>query len=73
MPNYDIWTEGYRATGDVGYAFCLGSKAGATFKEACAKFMKEFDPGGKYYNKETNCYWGCELFDNGTDARKSFG
>jgi len=27
----------------------------------------------KYVNLDTPCIWGCRVFDNETDARKSFG
>lgn len=35
---------------------------------------KEKEAGGFYkYDREYKSFWGCRLFDNETDARKSFG
>lgn len=39
-----------------------------TFREACDKVCS--DPN---YNAEHLTVWGCRLFDNEADARKSFG
>lgn len=78
MKTYQIWAEGYLATGMEGKpqrAYMMGTAKGATFEEACVNFMKsnpEYE-GGKYYVASSNRYWGCKLFDNEADARKLFG
>ena len=70
---FDIWSEGYACTGEAGPAFCLGTYYGNSFKEACDSLAKT-DPGfAKYYDPKRLTYWGCKLFDNETDARKTFG
>ena len=73
MKLYEIWSEGYRCTGDSGEAMLHGRIKADTFKEACIAFAlkdRRFNP---YFNPETMTYWGCRLFDNERNARKSFG
>ena len=70
---YEIWSEGYSCTGNSSGAIYLGTFEAESFKAACdllAKSDKEFD---RLYNPERMTFWGCRLFDNETDARKSFG
>lgn len=69
LKTYTIWAEGYAATGQSGTAQVMGQATGKTFKEACDKLFA----GDKLYNPNTLRYWGCNLFDNETEARKSFG
>lgn len=66
---FEIWAEGYRATGDSCPARYIGLVQGATLQEACRRHFK----GHPNYDKERNTLWGCRLFDNETDARRSFG
>lgn len=73
MPIFDIWCEGYRATGDGGPAHLMGTWSGVDFRDAVVRFM-ESEPGLKrYFNEENLTFWGCMLFDNEADARASFG
>lgn len=102
MKEYEIWSEGYRATGESGDATFHGKSFGNTFDEAVENFtypedkVREYDgfvyihKGDKlgadrytrecfmsdeaYINRRSNWkIWGCALFDNEADARKSFG
>ena len=66
---YEIYSEGYRATCEVGHAGFVGSERALTFKDACKKHFK----GDSLYDQERNAYWGCQLFDNLRDAQESFG
>jgi hypothetical protein len=68
---YEIWIEGYRVTGNSSDATLLGTQEGQTFKEACIAYVKRTRQTD--YNEERNSIWGCRLFDNEIDARKSFG
>lgn len=70
---FSVWAEGYRATGESSEANFLGTGRGVDFKSACVELMGRIDSGDKYYNKESNTYWGCSLFDDECDARSSFG
>lgn len=65
----EVWCEGYMATGDSAEARLLGKTRASTLKEACDKLYSN-DPS---YDPERMTYWGCRLFDNEDDARKSFG
>lgn len=69
---YQIWAEGYRATGEQGTATHFGGMEAKSFQQACDQF---FDPPQHraYYDATRLTYWGCQLFDNEADARKRFG
>lgn len=66
---YEIWSEGYVATGERAQAFYHGIGYGTTFQEACDNFFGD----NETYSSHNLSYWACKLFDNGTDARRSFG
>jgi hypothetical protein len=73
MPLYEVWAEGYAATGEHGTASYVGSVEASSFEEACRLLH---DPAGYGALGEVGgrpAYWGCRLFDNEADARKSFG
>lgn len=84
---YEIWMEGYMATGESGDAQKIGEGEGNTFDEAVKDYMNKNPKHGieengrgryssdEYYkNRKSNWnIWACNLFDNETDARKSFG
>lgn len=67
MDKFEIWAEGYNATGNSAPARFMGYRYGNSLIEACTSLF-EGDP--LYKN---NRYWGCKLFDNEKDARRSFG
>lgn len=67
---FEIWCEGYAATGERGQAMLMGRTMAHSFKEACDNLLTG---SGAVYNSEHGTYWGCRLFDNETAARASFG
>ena len=67
--SFDIWSEGFVITGGSSGAHYHGTTSANSFKEACDKYFK----GDSLYDSERMTYWGCRLFDNSCDARKSFG
>ena len=69
MPIYEIWSEGYVAQGNRAKAKYWGRREGESFQEACDKMFG----GDRYYDPVRLTHWACQLFDNGEDARKSFG
>ena len=73
MPKFEIWSEGFTATGTSGKACLRGVEVGKNFHEACKTFFGKNRGHHNLYNPEHNTYWGCRLFDNEIDARKSFG
>ena len=74
MTSWDVWLEGYAATGEHGTAQCLQREVVAdTFPEACRLALGNKGWDMSYYTASNNTYWGCHFFDNGEDARKSFG
>lgn len=75
----EIWSEGYRATGESGTAHMHGRVLAENLEEAILihaldnkAFFEQLshspsDRGSNF------TYWGCRIFDNEKDARKSFG
>ena len=73
IKEFDVWSEGYQASGDSSRATYHGISEGRDFKDACIN-LAEFDRNfSKYFDPERITFWGCRLFDNEADARDSFG
>ena len=84
---FEIWMEGYSATGDYSDAQMIGKEFGSTFDDAIKNYIKKHPQCGieentreryssdeYYYNRRSNWnIWACDLFDNEFDARKNFG
>ncbi|QDP56443.1 MAG: hypothetical protein Tp152SUR00d2C52646391_39 [Prokaryotic dsDNA virus sp.] len=69
---FNVWMEGYNITGNTDTAKFLGSATALNFGKACDAVMKDSDMRSLYDSKKLTV-WGCRLFDNEADARKSFG
>lgn len=73
---FEVWVEGYQATGEHNTAHLVGKAMGYSFRDAVHNLKATFDPkttrdwsiDGPVMN-----IWGCTLYDNETDARKAFG
>jgi hypothetical protein len=74
MKNFNIWSTGYRITGNDGTAHFHGTQIANSFQEACDKFFsnKNNDKRGDYDSQRLT-FWGCSLHDNEKDARIPFG
>lgn len=75
---FEIWMEGYLVSGTEGVpakAQRIGSVKASTFRQACDKLCSPEEWQSQFGNYNANCLtvWGCRLFDNEADARKSFG
>lgn len=70
---YEVWIEGYAATGDRANARFLGKFSGPDFKSACIEAMKALKWDMGYYDEERNSFWACRFYDNEREARASFG
>lgn len=73
---FEIWEEGYLCTGMEGVPAPhrkVGEADGADFAEACENYAKFNPEWAKLYDPEKQTHWGCRLFDNATDAARSFG
>jgi hypothetical protein len=66
----NLWIEGYSATGESASATYLGNYPGDTLKEAIANFSRST---GEQIDEDGLSIWGCRIFDNEDDARRSFG
>lgn len=73
MKKFQIWSEGFETNGNSAQACFHGEGKGETFREACENFADMHPEFAKYFNPHHMAYWGCALFDNEEDARKSFG
>ena len=70
---FEVWEEGFRATGNSGSAICLGKFLGKDFAEAAERAINKRYDDPSLFNKEELTYWGSKLFDNEKDAREAFG
>lgn len=68
---YEVWAEGYRATGEQQSAKLLGTVEAISFQEACKELSKTVMVG--FWNKDFTTVWGCKVYDNEQDARRNFG
>jgi len=66
---FEIWRSGYSISGNDDCASFIGKQIAKSFKEACDILCKD----DADYDSKRGTTWGCRLFDNETDARKSFG
>ena len=86
MKEWEIWSEGYAATGEHSGAHFHGKFPGETFDDAVEYANKHHKLGAErngrdryindnYYAQRRSNWniWACNLFDNESDARKSFG
>lgn len=73
MPKFEVWVEGYRATGDSGTAMYWGTFEAENFDDACTQAVNNGEHDAYYFDAARLMYWGCRMFDNETDARKAFG
>lgn len=87
MKKFEIWMEGYAATGESCGATRIGVGAGNTFDEAVEDYMSKTPEHGierntreryltdrGYSERRSNWnIWACNLFDNEDDAREAFG
>jgi len=69
---YEIWSEGYVVQGARGKAFKIGEQVATSFYDACVLHPR-VTLDTEDYQIENPRTWGCRLFDNEIDARKSFG
>ena len=77
MSVYDLWMEGYAATGTSSDASFIGTFEANSFLEACDKWASTLTDEQRrlYYEPYLGrpAYWGCRIFDNEIEARRSFG
>ncbi len=73
MKIWQIWSEGYAVTGQAGKAHLHGETEAETFNDACLTLAKRDGKFAKYFDPQRMTFWGCRLFDNEAEARKSFG
>lgn len=73
---WEIWSEGYAATGERGTATFHGKYMGESFDDAVEEFKKHYSgrvDTSEFLGKKRHSIWGCHLFQTESGARKSFG
>lgn len=75
MQIFEIWSEGYDVPECKSGAKKLGQAEAETFQEACNIFCSSlhWQERNGFYDSKRLTIWGCRLFDNEIDARRSFG
>jgi len=69
---FEVWMEGYAATGHSSKATFYGLYQAKTFKDAVIEAVRsclEELP----FDEENLAYWGCKFYDNEPAARSTFG
>ena len=74
---YDIYEEGYDATGEARGAIYLGKGEGETFLDACKDYIKKTGYGEIKTNPVTKeeyaSNWACKWYPTLEEAQKWFG
>ena len=73
METYNIWSEGYRATGGYGKHHLLGTSKGNTFKGAVISWINSHPNFKDLFDEDSLTIWGCRLYPTEEEAAKSFG
>jgi hypothetical protein len=73
LQSWEIWSEGFSATGQHGTAQCFGTFQAETFKDACQQWVDADASRARVFKKDQLTFWGCRLFDNEAEARLRFG
>ncbi len=70
-----LWMEGYAATGESGTAQCIGTYKAKDLDDAVKQYMAAHPDSVDWdrFGRGKHAIWACEIFDNETQARKSFG
>ncbi|CAB4192155.1 hypothetical protein UFOVP1244_4 [uncultured Caudovirales phage] len=66
---FEVWCSGWESSDGRGAARFLGKFNAESFADACEMAIID----RSLFDRERLTYWGCGLFDNETDARRSFG
>ena len=71
---WQVWIEGYNATGNSKTASLKGLYWGETFQDAVKAYAETLNPNDRsYFNSDFSAFWGCKFYDNEADARRMFG
>lgn len=75
LRQFDIWSEGYVDNGGRSDATYFGVYMAKSFDDAVQIYIDSNPNYSKFFSKSEGhwSFWGCRLFDNETEARKSFG
>ena len=77
MKDYEIWMEGYSCTGEHQSHEFIGKVTAENFANACELAVKDWcfseEEFKRYYDSETQTFWGRKCYDNEADSTKNFG
>jgi len=72
MEVFELWMEGYMATGEHQRASKIGEYHAESFEDAMEMFDKE-NPGELDKDRKGYSIWACRIFDNEEQARAFCG
>lgn len=75
MKEYEVWSEGYAATGESSSASYHGTWKGETFRDAVAAFRDSItdEDTRRCIDLNRMTFWGCRFFDNRDEAEALYG
>lgn len=75
MKDYDIYIEGFAATGNRGVAHLLGTARADNFTKAVIQFNWDNNQDDRYgyFSPSNLSFWGCRCFQTLEEAQRSFG
>jgi len=70
-----LWMQGFSASGQSQGASMLGTYQAVDLDDAVKQYIKQnkSDVDWDRFGRGIHAIWGCKLFDNEAEARKSFG
>ena len=68
MVEFEIWSEGYSATGESSGPIYFGKSFGRTFREACDNFAKSNPEFARNYDPDRLTHWACRLYSSKDSA-----
>lgn len=73
--NIFLWMEGFAATGQRQGASMIGTYEATDLDDAVKQYMETHKGYVDWdrFGRGRHAIWGCEIFDNEEEARKSFG
>lgn len=68
LEKFEVWSEGYEATGDRAPHQFMGEAVRETFQEACIAVMNANRMNDVSFDAQNLTYWGCRLFPTKQEA-----
>ena len=77
MARIQVWMEGFIIQGNSGGASLVGTYEASDFDDAVKQYNEDYKVDAHHLPADKRgdhwSIWGCRLYDNEADARRSFG